>query len=136
VTKPRQLRRSKAIKPTPTVRGKDAKRMLAELEQVAPPDVMAKRVEHARWELARTTLPPGATSRALGPAGLLQAIVDDGARQVFEHHQADVLAYLVSLPVSTWRWDEYMHRRSIRLYLIAMACAGLLVALLGVVVGG
>jgi hypothetical protein len=60
----KQPRRSKAIKPTPTVRGRDAKRMLAELERVAPPDVMAKRVEHARAELDRLTLPPGATTRA------------------------------------------------------------------------
>lgn len=48
---------ARPIEPTPPIVGEDAERLLAQLEQVAPPEEVARRIEEAERFLAEVMSP-------------------------------------------------------------------------------
>lgn len=53
---------ARPIEATPTLRGRDAKRLLDDLARVCSPEEQARRVQHARKQLAEMTRPKVARS--------------------------------------------------------------------------
>lgn len=60
---------ARPIEPTPPLVGEDAERLLTALEQVAPPDEIARRIEEAKRFLAEVTSPkPQGASASAKPS--------------------------------------------------------------------